>query len=484
MACSPSPDHPAINNSIKSAGGQILAGIINKRTTDFINEGHSELDDILLQALPISTDAWFDSRKREHEPSCFPKTRTDLLNEIQNWFDGESPQSIFWLNGLAGTGKSTIAQTVAATCSTKKTLGASFFFSRGGEDVGHAEKFVTTIAFQLAKFIPDLKRKICDSISTRSDIATQSLRDQWQDLVLSPLSNLGDNHDRSRYALIIDALDECENQNDIQIIQQLLSQVRSLKVVQLRVFLTSGPEVPIRYGFEQIHEDEHEDFVLHNISPSIVDHDIYTFLRERLGSIGQKYQFQADWPDESAITSLVPELRQAGYSKDKNGRTQLSWAAEKGHEDTVRQLLHTGKVDADSKDKNGRTPLLWAAEQGHEAIDAHNEVITELLLVAGASFKSALGTAGSAGAKDFLIQSALYYAAAAGDEEMAKVLVSAGANVNKVSRRDLKAPLHLAAESGQIGVVTVLLDENADPTMEDQLSRSPLYYASRAGEHV
>ena len=32
----------------------------------------------------------------------------------------------------------------------QKQLGASFFFSRGGGDVGHAGKFVTSIALQLA----------------------------------------------------------------------------------------------------------------------------------------------------------------------------------------------------------------------------------------------------------------------------------------------------------------------------------------------
>jgi hypothetical protein len=206
---------------------------------------------------------------------------------------------------LAGTGKSTVAQTVAATYSAKKALGASFFFSRGGGDVGHAGKFVTTVAFQLANIIPDLKGKIRDAISKRSDIVTQSLRDQWQDLVLSPLSNLDGRDHRLRYAVVIDALDECEDQNDIQIILQLLAEVRSLKVVQLRVLLTSRPEVPIRYGFNQIHEDEHQDFVLHNISPSIVNHDISIFLRNELELIKKKYTFQADWPEESAVTSLV-----------------------------------------------------------------------------------------------------------------------------------------------------------------------------------
>jgi hypothetical protein len=78
---------------------------------------------------------------------------------------------------MAGTGKSTIAYTVARAYFEQGRLAASFFFSRGGGDVGHAGKFITSIAVQLANNIPALKRNICDAITERDDIISQSLRD-------------------------------------------------------------------------------------------------------------------------------------------------------------------------------------------------------------------------------------------------------------------------------------------------------------------
>jgi hypothetical protein len=45
---------------------------------------------------------------------------------------------------MAGTGKSTIANTIAQNYFKQGRLAASFFFSRGGGDTGNASKLVTT----------------------------------------------------------------------------------------------------------------------------------------------------------------------------------------------------------------------------------------------------------------------------------------------------------------------------------------------------
>jgi hypothetical protein len=266
--------------------------------------GSLDLNDV-LNSLPTAKDAAFNVYQRQHDPTCLPNTRVDLLNEIYDWCDGRDGQCIFWLNGLAGTGKSTIARTVARRYLEQRRLGASFFFSRGGGDVGHAGKFVTSIAVQLASSIPSLDQQICNAFTERRDITSQSLRDQWQQLVLRPLSRLGENGCQSSYVLVVDALDECDNDNNIRIIIHLLAEARSLKTVRLRVFLTSRPEIPIRYGFGQLPDADLWDFILHNISPSIVDHDIYIFLVYNLKLIGSEHSLDACWPGEEIIRRLI-----------------------------------------------------------------------------------------------------------------------------------------------------------------------------------
>jgi hypothetical protein len=255
-----------------------------------------------IARLPNAQDAPFNSNTSQHDATCLANTRVDLLNRVYEWADGEGEQYIFWLSGLAGTGKTTVARSVARWYHTKKRLGASFFFSRGSGDVGRAGRFVTSIAIQLARSVSGVRRHISNAILQRPEIASQSLRDQWQYLVLEPLSKL---KGPTIFVLVIDALDECEGSNNTQLIVQLLAMSGSLKNVRLRVFLTSRPEVPIQYGLGQVPNAERRDFLLHKVSPLIIDHDIQLFLEYRLSLIGKEDDQELGWPGAEVIQSLV-----------------------------------------------------------------------------------------------------------------------------------------------------------------------------------
>jgi hypothetical protein len=68
------------------------------------------------------------------------------------WVGGRQGKTwpIYWLSGLAGIGKSTIAKTVADRAEGRGMLGASFFFSRGDEPLRNPQLVFPTLAFQLA----------------------------------------------------------------------------------------------------------------------------------------------------------------------------------------------------------------------------------------------------------------------------------------------------------------------------------------------
>ena len=124
------------------------------------NQSNSNLEDSKLKELPLATAALFNSYERSDRSECLPDTREQVLNDIKSWAD-HGERHLYWLQGFAGTGKTTIAQTVARTFNDNKRLAASFFFSRDiGGDSSQARLFVTSIARQLARVDSQLRKKI------------------------------------------------------------------------------------------------------------------------------------------------------------------------------------------------------------------------------------------------------------------------------------------------------------------------------------
>ncbi|KAI5842018.1 hypothetical protein BZA05DRAFT_360237 [Tricharina praecox] len=246
--------------------------------------------------------AAFNSRRLEHEPTCLKDTRVGLLKDINDWADSRNGACIFWLNGMAGTGKSTIARTVASRWDHKKRLGASFFFSRGQGDLARASKLFITFAYQLGRSNSRLGSRVRKAICDHPDIIRQSLREQWKHLILKPLSRSSKMHS---LVFVIDALDECDDEYDVALILNLLSQAANVTSVRLRVFITSRPETPIRHGFQFIPKSTHRVCVLDQIASPIVFHDISTLFHHEFTRVRDHRGLPTQWPSEATLERLV-----------------------------------------------------------------------------------------------------------------------------------------------------------------------------------
>lgn len=270
------------------------------QSTDRIDQ-NSDLD-----KLPIAFGAEFDSYMDQHEGECLIGTRTKLLHQITEWSTSPQGKCIFWLNGMAGTGKSTISRTVAKSLKEAKLLGANFFFKRGETDRGNAMKLFSTITRQLVVRIPQLILGIQKALDDEPDIAGKSLKQQFDKLLLQPLVSLKSSDSQiPTVVIVIDALDECERDEDVRIILQLLPQLRNANTVRPRIFLTSRPELPIRLGFSKIASREHEDLILHEIPEPVIEHDISLFLEHRLSAIRAERSLPVGWPGDTDVHNLV-----------------------------------------------------------------------------------------------------------------------------------------------------------------------------------
>ena len=176
-----------------------------------------------LTNLVTARGAMYNSYADEDLPPCLEGTRTQLLHQINEWSHDPAGKHIFWLCGMAGTGKSTISRTVSATLNRDRRLGASFFFKRGERDRSNASLFFATIAGQLADVIPDLRASIAKSLDEDSRLCERNIKEQFEKLVLQPLLDIVHSSVSSRLVIVIDALDECERSTDIKTMLHFLS---------------------------------------------------------------------------------------------------------------------------------------------------------------------------------------------------------------------------------------------------------------------
>jgi hypothetical protein len=250
-----------------------------------------------LVNLHVTEGGFYDSYVNQHEDFCPPDTRTNLRSKIAEWAEPLDSKCIFWLNGMAGTGKSTIARTVAQTYKEKGRLGATFFFKKGEADRGNARYLMSAITKQLVMSYQQLVPSILKAIENDPNISAKSLSEQFDKLLLQPLLSLNQSEPATTM-IVIDALDECEQEDDIRAILQLLPQLQESKCMRPRIFLTSRPELPIHLGFKQ--NNAHQDLVLHELPKRVIKHDIRLFLKTNFW----KYRMNAHSPPTGLVMKL------------------------------------------------------------------------------------------------------------------------------------------------------------------------------------
>ncbi|KAK6514296.1 hypothetical protein TWF506_008692 [Arthrobotrys conoides] len=254
-------------------------------------------------------EAMFGSVQDQEEPKCLPQTRIEVLKTIETWVTGPRDSNIFWLRGIAGTGKSTIARTVALNLESTCQLGASFFFKKSEAGRNNALKLFPTLAYGLVKYLPELLPHVSKAIEDDFDTLKRSFKEQFERFLLEPLSKISCN---STVVIIIDALDECENEREIPLILGPLARLSELKDIDVRVFITSRPDHAPSTGFERLSQQKirYHDLALHNVALATVRHDIRVFLTHEFACIrdrryGKSKKITNDWPGDLVIEQLV-----------------------------------------------------------------------------------------------------------------------------------------------------------------------------------
>lgn len=255
---------------------------------------------------------------------CTPGTREAILAEMREWADNPEAPKVYWLNGMAGTGKTTLAYSFCAEMQHSRRLGASFFCSRADAGSRDVSRIVPTIAHQLARLLPSYREALIRQIDEDKDIGAKNIKAQFEKLIRDPLREIMTLVPDGVVVVVVvvDALDECDRRDGAQdFLSVLLNNARDLPV---KFFVTCRPEPGL---FDRLQsQDEHYRSVLHlhDIEASFVQADIKKYLEveladtslstEKLGKLaehaGALFIYAA-----TAVRYILPQNRQVNVQR-------------------------------------------------------------------------------------------------------------------------------------------------------------------------
>ena len=172
----------------------------------------------------VQEDLWLKERLKPTRSGynrtrcCMGGTRESILNEITAWVANESvstndPQSnIYWIYGLPGIGKTSLAHSICGTFDDRKQLVGAFFCQRDDTNSSEPRNILPTLIYKLAEISPTFRKIVAECLRNHPNLTTESMKDTF---FLDFIRSLPHHQNEHSIVFVIDALDECGNTQKI-----------------------------------------------------------------------------------------------------------------------------------------------------------------------------------------------------------------------------------------------------------------------------
>jgi hypothetical protein len=231
-------------------------------------------------------------------------TRKYRLKEIGDWAANKSEKkdplqsNTYWIYGLPGIGKTSLAHSICAGLHDQKKLAGAFFCRRDDPNLSEPRNIVPTLIHKLAIIFPPFRTIVANCLRSDPNLTPESMKDS---LFLDLLDKLP-KRPNDFLVFVIDAFDECGNNRSRPALLRLLTGAAA-HAPWLKIIITSRPEADIQYFFDRL---THSSYLRYDLgTDQEASHDLRIFAQSEFDLVAQQWLLPTPWPEESLLVRII-----------------------------------------------------------------------------------------------------------------------------------------------------------------------------------
>ena len=239
----------------------------------------------------------------DRELRCMDGTREFLLEHLMNWASkepGQKESNTYWISGLPGIGKTSLAHSICARLHKGKHLAGAFFCRRDDASLSEPRNILPTLISKLAIIFPPFRHLMVQRLRKDPNLTPSSMD---HSLLLELISKLPWRPKRT-LVFVIDAIDECGDSLTRSRILKALTDAAA-HAPWLKIIITSRPEEDIHCLFDPLIGSPHERYDLDTDKEAASDLRIFAEFRFKI--VASKRRLAPAWPEPSLFDQVISQ---------------------------------------------------------------------------------------------------------------------------------------------------------------------------------
>jgi len=228
-------------------------------------------------------------------------TRKSILEQIISWVSDGLEQTdgrnTYWIHGLPGIGKTSLAHSICASLHDKEQLAGAFFCRRDDQELNESRNILPTLIHKLAILLPPFRSVVAECLRNYPNVAPESM----PTLFLESIQKLPRLPKKS-LVFVIDALDECGSPGWRPGVLQALTDA-SACAPWLKVIITSRQGDNIRRFLDPPTQFSHWRYDL--TADEETTSDLRIFAEYRFNRVASSRSLQSPWPEPLLLDRVI-----------------------------------------------------------------------------------------------------------------------------------------------------------------------------------